>query len=68
MPPGQAKKVARGNASPTGRCELRRLACISFRLGAPPPVLRFVRVAADILLIADGTGMVVDAVEASSPL
>ena len=32
-------------------------------LGPPPPRHRFVRVAQDILLIAVGTGMVVDAIE-----
>jgi Ni/Co efflux regulator RcnB len=32
-------------------------------LGYPPAGHRYVRVAADILLIAVGTGMVVDAIE-----
>jgi Ni/Co efflux regulator RcnB len=33
------------------------------QLGAPPAGHRYVRVATDILLIAVGTGMVVDAIE-----
>ncbi|WP_235001417.1 RcnB family protein [Nitrosovibrio sp. Nv4] len=33
------------------------------RLGGPGPGYRYVRVAADILLIAVGTGMVIDAIE-----
>ncbi|WP_236640434.1 RcnB family protein [Tepidimonas charontis] len=37
--------------------ELRR------RLGDPPPGHDFVRVAADILLIAVGTSLVIDAIE-----
>ena len=36
---------------------------LSVQLGVPPAGHRFVRVAADILLIAIGTGMVVDAIE-----
>jgi len=33
------------------------------QIGAPPPGYRYVRVATDILLIAAGTGMVVDAIQ-----
>jgi len=36
---------------------------ILVQLGPAPPRHRFVRVAQDILLIAVGTGMVVDAIE-----
>jgi len=36
---------------------------ITVKLGTPPAGHRYVRVAADILLIAVGTGMVVDAIE-----
>jgi Ni/Co efflux regulator RcnB len=32
-------------------------------LGPPPPRQRYVRVASDILLIATGTGMVLDAID-----
>jgi len=32
------------------------------QLGAPPPGHKYVRVASDILLIAVGTGLVVDAI------
>ncbi len=62
MPPGQAKKWARGQ--PLSRDivfhELPRDLLI--RLNAPAGT-RYVRVAADILLIAVGTGMVLDAIE-----
>lgn len=63
LPPGQAKKWHRGqpltkdvqyNDLPT---ELR------VRLPAPPPKHRYVQVAGDILLIAIGTSIVVDAIE-----
>ena len=36
---------------------------VQVKLGAPPAGHKFVRVAADILLIAVGTGMVIDAIE-----
>jgi Ni/Co efflux regulator RcnB len=36
---------------------------VQIRLGVPPAGYKFVRVAADILLIAVGTGMVIDAIE-----
>ena len=63
QPPGQAKKWRKGQ--PLGRDieyfdlpnELR------VRLPAPPLNHRYVQVAGDILLIAVGSGMVVDAIE-----
>jgi Ni/Co efflux regulator RcnB len=36
---------------------------ISVQIGLPPAGHKYVRVAADILLIAIGTGMVIDAIE-----
>ena len=36
---------------------------VSVQIGLPPAGHKYVRVAADILLIAVGTGMVVDAIE-----
>lgn len=36
---------------------------LEVRLGVPPAGYKYVRVAADILLIAVGTSMVVDAIE-----
>ena len=63
MPPGHAKKWSKGRPLP------REVICydlppsILVQLGPPPSRHRFVRVAQDILLIAIGTGMVIDAVE-----
>ena len=63
LPPGQAKQWQRGEP-------LRREVVyhpvpplVLIRLGVPPAGHKFVRVAADILLIAIGTGMVIDAIE-----
>lgn len=63
MPPGQAKKWAVGRRLPSDVVyyplpdDLRR------RMGPPPAGHEFVRVAGDILLIAVGTSMVIDAIE-----
>jgi Ni/Co efflux regulator RcnB len=63
MPPGQAKKWAKGKPLPRD-VEYHDLPReLSVRLPMPPSGHRYVQVAADILLIAVGTGMVVDAVE-----
>ena len=64
MPPGQAKKAySIGQPLPPGVVYYELPPVLAVRLGAPPAGHRFVRVAADILLIAIGTGMVVDAME-----
>lgn len=63
MPPGQAKKWSVGHRLPSDVIYHTLPAEISIRLGTPPARHRFVRVASDILLIAVGTGMVVDAIE-----
>lgn len=63
LPPGQAKKWQRGYPLPT---DLRYHSLphdILLRLPPPPAQHRYVQVAGDILLIAIGTSMVVDAVE-----
>jgi Ni/Co efflux regulator RcnB len=62
MPPGQAKKWRRGYplASDVIFHELSHR--MARQLGRPPAGHRYVRVAQDILLIAAGTGLVVDAV------
>lgn len=63
LPPGQAKKWAVGQPLPA---DLRRYNLpndLLVRLPAPPSGHRYVRVAADILLIAIGTSMIVDAIE-----
>ena len=63
QPPGQAKKWRKGQ--PLGRdveyYDLPR--DLRVRLPAPPPNHRYVQVAGDVLMIAIGTGMVVDAIE-----
>ncbi len=63
LPPGQAKKWARGRALPGG-IEIHDLPYdLRVRLPLPPAGHRYVQVAADVLLIAVGTNMVVDAIE-----
>jgi Ni/Co efflux regulator RcnB len=64
LPPGQANKAYRiGQPLPAWVVYHDLPPSLSVRLGAPPAGHRFVRVAADILLIAIGTGMVIDAIE-----
>ncbi|KON80206.2 RcnB family protein [Azoarcus sp. PA01] len=63
MPPGQAKKWSVGRPLPRDVIYYDLPPAIVVELGVPPRGHRYVRVAADILLIAIGTGMVVDAIE-----
>ncbi len=63
MPPGQAKKWSVGHRLPSDVIFYDLEPEIVIRLGTPPARHRYVRVASDILLIAVGTGMVVDAIE-----
>jgi hypothetical protein len=63
MPPGQAKKYAIGQPLPAGVVYYPVPASVVVRLGPPPSGHKYVRVATDILLIALGTSMVVDAVQ-----
>jgi Ni/Co efflux regulator RcnB len=63
MPPGQAKKWSVGHALPRDVIYYPVPNTVSVRLGVPPSGYRYVRVANDILLIAIGTSMVVDAIE-----
>lgn len=63
LPPGQAKKWHKGQPLPK---DVRFYALpqeLRVRLPPPPPNHRYVRVAADILLIAVGSQMVIDAIE-----
>ncbi len=62
MPPGQAKKWHKGRPLPRDVIFHDLPPRLVVELGAPPSGHRFVRVASDILLIAIGTGMVVDAI------
>jgi len=62
LPPGQAKKWAVGRPLPREVIYYELPPPLIVQLGPPPPNHRYVRVAGDILLIAIGTGMVVDAI------
>ncbi|MHB0926614.1 MAG: hypothetical protein ACYC1F_08935 [Gallionellaceae bacterium] len=63
MPPGQAKKWAVGRPLPRDVIFYDVPPTLIVQLGQPPARHRYVRVATDILLIAVGTGMVMDAIE-----
>jgi Ni/Co efflux regulator RcnB len=63
LPPGQAKKWAMGRPLPSDLVFHPLPLLLRDRLGPPPAGHRYVRVASDILLIAIGTSMVVDAIE-----
>ena len=63
LPPGQAKKWRIGQPLPRGVVYYDLPSSLVIELGVPPVGHRYVRIAADILLIAIGTGMVVDAIE-----
>lgn len=62
MPPGQAKKWNRGQPLPHDVVYYDLPSQLVVRLGSPPSGHKYVRVASDILLIAVGTSMVVDAI------
>lgn len=63
QPPGQAKKWQRGRALPRDVTYYPISDSLSVRIGLPPAGHRYVRVGTDLLLIAIGTRMVVDAIE-----
>jgi Ni/Co efflux regulator RcnB len=63
MPPGQARKWKVGKPLPDDIIVYELPSSLTVRLGTPPVGHRYVRAAADILLIAIGTGMVVDALD-----
>ncbi len=63
LPPGQAKKWAAGQPLPSELKYSRLPPDLLKRLPPPPPEHRYVRIAGDVLLIAIGTRMVIDAVE-----
>lgn len=62
LPPGQAKKYAIGQPLPSSVVFYPVPAAVVVQLPPPPSGHKYVRVAADILLIAVGTSMVVDAI------
>ena len=63
MPPGQAKKWSKGQPLPSGIVLYPVPKAVTVKIGLPPAGYKYVRVANDILLIAIGTRMVVDAIE-----
>ena len=62
MPPGQVRRWAIGRPLPREVVFYDVPQPVLIGLGYPPPGYRFVRVASDILMIAIGTGLVMDAV------
>lgn len=63
LPPGQAKKWQVGRSLPSDIVFHTIPNPVLVQLGVPPAGHKYVRVAADILLIAMGTNMVIDAIE-----
>jgi Ni/Co efflux regulator RcnB len=63
LPPGQARKWRVGQPLPPGVVYHDLPANLRLRLPPPPEGHRYVRVASDILMIAIGTAMIVDAME-----
>lgn len=63
MPPGQAKKWKIGKPLPRDVIYYSVPQPLVVQIGLPPSGHRYVRVAGDILMIAIGTGMVIDAIQ-----
>lgn len=63
LPPGQAKKWRVGHQLPHDIVVYDLPVSIIRQLGYPPAGHKYVRVASDILMIAVGTGLIVDAIE-----
>ena len=63
MPPGQAKKWTVGRPLPREVIYYHVPQPLLVQIGPAPTGYRYVRVASDILLIAIGTGMVIDAIQ-----
>ena len=63
MPPGQARKWNVGRPLPRDVVYYSVPQSVVIQLGSPPAGQRYVRVGSDILLLAIGTGMVIDAIQ-----
>jgi Ni/Co efflux regulator RcnB len=63
MPPGQAKKWQLGYPLPSNVVYYEVPQPLVMQIGLPPSGYRYVRVAGDILMIAIGTGLIVDAIQ-----
>lgn len=68
QPPGQAKKWRLGQPLPGTVTVYPVPQSVTLQIGLPPAGYKYVRVASDILLIAIGTSMVIDAIEDLSGL
>lgn len=62
MPPGLAKKWSIGRPLPRDVVSYELPQPVIVRIGPPPAGYRYLRVANDILMVAAGTNMVVDAI------
>lgn len=62
MPPGQAKKWQMGRPLPAGVRYYDVPQPLLLQIGQPPSGYRYVRVSSDILMMALGSGMIVDAI------
>lgn len=63
MPPGQAKKWSLGQPLPVSLIQYPVPRRVISQIGLPPEGYKYVRVANDLLLVALGSMMVVDAIE-----
>lgn len=63
QPPGQAKKWMKGRPLPADLRYYDLPRDLLMRLPPPPPRHRYVQIAGDVLMIAVGTNMVIDAIE-----
>lgn len=63
VPPGQARKWHIGQQLPRDVIYYMVPQPLVLQIGRPPSGYRYVRVASDILLMAIGTGMIVDAIQ-----
>jgi Ni/Co efflux regulator RcnB len=63
MPPGQERRWQVGHPLPRDVVYYSVPQPLVVQIGRPPSGYRYVRVAGDILLMAIGTGMVVDAIQ-----
>lgn len=63
LPPGQAKKWAMGQALPRDVVYYPVPNSVVVKIGLPPKGYKYVRVANDVLLIAIGSMMVIDAIQ-----
>lgn len=63
MPPGHAKRWVIGRQLPPDIILHDLPEVVIVQLGPPPPGHRYVRVDSDVLLLAIGTGMVIDALQ-----